>query len=820
MITNFTKTINPISPGEIVVGSIPSRAVVSGSASLPVEIQITGSNNPTVACGIDIVFCIDNSGSTSGTDPNKLRFSTIKSLVDEFEPVRNALDRISVILFNGERSELFQSWGSWSDTRSTVEDLMDMDPGDYTPLAHAMNRANELLIDSGGTYKLVVLLTDGLATPDNYSEYPEQSILGTPPFDERTSLVYKAWYNRIMYSTIFLEPRGTYDNPLLMEIAKRTDYVTDYEASPDNPEYYFRVTAERNLMLEAYKALISDLSNRGVPQYVEFKEIVNEKLIIDRDAEVSFGGDGVNFEQNVLDFGAPEELDLSEALERFITNRIFKVKLNELNGNAFLRFSVKLNVEYFNQHRTEIPAGDRICIPIDHIDADLDRSSYLSFKVANEGASGSMTVLYPVPQAIVCFKKGLSVKKSLLEETKEGNIITKQRVKIEVINNDLKKVKWVQLAEYPTGFATSKAPRDDFNFEPIKLIMEHKIARLFSSKIIKKHLVPRWDPRLQWIIHNGVRWGVLGKYMFLSEEKLAIDSYLKQFMFREKPHEDHGVGNFWLTKNQRGLYVLEENFPPLTSRSMEFEIKGASFVKNGDNTLVLPWYADALKPKPGKSSSLSWYDYDGSEDRKGVEPNPDFSQYAKAIPRPDLYIKTCFGENDLNKIFDFYTKNYIYNSTWNMVNSEDIRPVVDLERNQMGVTAKVHNCGGTAGAGTIGVTCIFLPLTAKDYTLNNRVFKYTPCIPILAYGKENTGSILAGDDKEIKIKLKIDTSQLGDGLEALRETGILEGVVITLCDIRSCRGEVLTGNNKAIDITRILYARPPRPPRPPWPPRR
>lgn len=824
MITHFTKKTSPSFPGYIEEGSIPSRAVVSGSASLPVEIQITGSNNNTIPCGIDIVFCIDNSGSTDGTDPDKLRFSTIQRLIDEFSRTRDNIDRISIIVFEGDRSELIQGWSLWSETSDTISQLMDTGTGGSTPMACAMNNANELLYDTGGTYKLVILLTDGGAYPDDCYENPEQAIIGTPPYtpyDVRDSIVYDAWYHRIIYSTIYLEPTGTYDSFLLMEIAKRTDYITDYEALSDNPRYYFRIMSNPIIMLEAYKGLIDDLSNRGVPQNLEFTEIVNDKLIIDADAAISFGGDGFNVEQNVLDFGSPENLNLSEALEKFQATRIFKAKLNELNGNAYLRFSVKLNVEYFNQHPDEIPHGDSICMPIDVIDDNLDRSSYLKFKIANEGAPGSMTVNYPAPQAIVCFKKGLSVKKSLLQETKEGNIITKQSVKIDVTNTDLEKVTWVQLAEYPSGFVTSKAPKDDFNFEPIKLIMEHKIARLFASKIINTLNIPRWDYRMIRQIQNSVKHAVLEKYSFLTERKLDIDGYLKQFMFEESPHEKFELDNFWRTKNQRGFFILEENFPSLTSRSIEFKIKGASFVKAGDNTEVLPWYADALLPKPGKTSSMSWYDYDGSEGVEGVEPNPDFTQYATTVKKPDLYIETCFSNKDIYKLYDFYTKNYINNANWELINSTDIRPTIDREREQISANIVVHNCGETDGSGKVNATCIFLPLSAKDFTLENRVFKYTPCIPILAYGKENTGNILANNgSKNMRMKLRIDSSPFGDGAEVLRDVEIFEGVVITLTEISNCRGEVLTGNNKSIDISRLSMALPPRPPGPPIPPRR
>ena len=152
LIRNVTKTPEPYDPFRM-VGEIYE---VGGSASVPLELHMEGLNQ-TGEVGVDIVFLIDHSGSMGGSDPDNNRFYAIEKLIDEFEPTRNHLDRISIILFYDDNAVPMQGWKNWHETRSTIEELIDEDLGGLTPMEDGMKQANQLLIDTNGFYKIVIL---------------------------------------------------------------------------------------------------------------------------------------------------------------------------------------------------------------------------------------------------------------------------------------------------------------------------------------------------------------------------------------------------------------------------------------------------------------------------------------------------------------------------------------------------------------------------------------------------------------------------------------------------------------------------------------
>lgn len=815
MISNVWKRPKPVPPGEMEAGSATPTAVVAGSASVPVELHLEGVEQPCPV-GNDIVFLIDNSGSMNDNDPLKKRFAAVLSLVDTFEASRNHLDRIAIYKFQGTSATEEQSWKSWSETRDTVQNLMNQpppDPGDRTPMADGMKQVNELLGGSDGFYKIVILLSDGLPTEDDFTDTPWETITGQGLPADEVSLIREAYQNRILYSTVYLwtqpSPFRPAVNTLLWLIAKGTDYITPYSTPNDVPKYYFRIT-DASELAGAFQTLLGEVAPRMVPQDVTIREHINEKLLIDQDAEVVFFGDGFQESENILGFGDEATAEgittLEGALDLFRENRIFEIRLNELRGEATLAFSVKLDQDSISADEF---SNDRICL---EVDVGPGHESYISY-LQPTGGPGSSPVRDPLPQARICFKKGLSARK-ICDPQATGDL-----VKIEFSNLDLHPVGWLEVAEFPSGFVNASETDDDFGFKPFRMLLKNRIIPWFLELVagVAMELIPDYDSlpssTIMGIAH-GIREAAVDSltqaYAPLLERETLFDPYLCQFQFAEDPPAASSLDGFWRTINQRGIYKLIQNMPPLSTRSIQFQVRDASYLKPAVEDRWLNWHVDALFPKYGVIHTMSWYRATDMRAENMLTPNPDYSQLVSSNGKPDLFTSTCFWSKDVRKLHALFEGSRSVNDPEGMLNSVDIMPIWRQHGRIVGVSVKVHNCGGQPAESRLQVKSFFMPFTGKELLIDRDVVRYEFKASPPFFGDGECNIQVYPDSPE---GFKIYYDRLYDMVTGRQvEVGFLRrirhAVIINVVDIWPAEEEVMLSNNKAIEIVRFVPGQP------------
>lgn len=126
--------------------------------------QIKNVQNKTKGQGIDIVLCMDISGSMLSADfyPNRLEVS--KQMAEEF--VRNRpIDNIGLVIFSGES---YTQFPLSTDHEGLIEQIESLRSGmliDGTVIGEGLATAVERLNSSQSKSKIIILLTDGNEQP-------------------------------------------------------------------------------------------------------------------------------------------------------------------------------------------------------------------------------------------------------------------------------------------------------------------------------------------------------------------------------------------------------------------------------------------------------------------------------------------------------------------------------------------------------------------------------------------------------------------------------------------------------------------------------
>lgn len=126
--------------------------------------QIKNVTTKTKGQGIDIVLCIDISGSMLSTDfiPNRLEVS--KQMAEEFVRSR-PIDNIGLVIFSGEA---YTQFPLSSDHDALIEQIENLRSGmliDGTVIGEGLATAVERLNSSKAKTKIIILLTDGNEQP-------------------------------------------------------------------------------------------------------------------------------------------------------------------------------------------------------------------------------------------------------------------------------------------------------------------------------------------------------------------------------------------------------------------------------------------------------------------------------------------------------------------------------------------------------------------------------------------------------------------------------------------------------------------------------
>jgi hypothetical protein len=777
--------VSKVLPGSTSLGSPPSINV-GGADSVSVEVVFDGVAG-SEDFGIDVVFLIDNSGSMGGSDPNGHRFGALKAIADAFSPTRDQLDRIRIYTFNDGHvvARPSNTWLSWSEV-SVAADTADTWPvGGDTPMPAAMRRANQVLNASvDRMFKMVIMLSDGWPT-------------GTPtPVSDCTDLAGDAWDDRILYSTIYLTTTDPPDeSPLLKTIAGTTDYVTEYASEVEreiDPAFYFTISANLNETIQAYRGLLDKTTARCVPQDVKIYERVNTaQLEIDQSEPVALQPTGFTLGESVISFEGTGAT-LVEALDYFRQNGIFRVHLNELDGQLKLTFSVKLRADQINPNAF---SGDFVCVQIDDVDeATPTNASYVSYLEPTGGSASSLRTL-PLARAVACFAKGLTVKKSY-----DG-----ERVTITAVNVDLNPIDAVQIAEFPSGWIDAYEVTDDFGFDPIRM--------LYATRFVP------------WILrHAGPGVGIDTAYDHMMRklhqmfgEALGQVSFVDDTPTVDKQLQLQILRGYWHTSDQRAYYRIIRNMPSRSVREMSFRVKDASSLLNAALSPWLDLNIDALKALGSdvvteksvfaRSPDMSW---------QLIQPNPRHTQYVEPGGCPDLYVGTCFKESHLDKLYELFTGNQAGPNPinpWYYLGSSDITPLWSVFENPdgpetyMGAKVTVHNCGTVAAQATITANSVLLPVTGReaphDVTSgDNPVFTASPLI----WGKGSCRSpdVLAGGSVDCTIQYRELRSMSRTGLGRLASQSFLasirSGIILTLVKIDGVQGEKVLANNVGVEI--------------------
>jgi len=773
LIQDIKKITIPDAPGYIEEQA--DLTVVPGSASVPIELSFEGIHWEGDV-GVDIVFLIDHSGSMDQdpphSDPEKKRFSSILELIDAFEPSRNHLDRIAIILFNGSSASVEQGWETWVNTRPTVQTLMNSSPGGGTPMEDGMRKANQLLINTDGTYKMVILLSDGDPTPDDLNNPQTTNIMFT--------LVPEAFNNRILYSTIYLynpeyPEQSPADNSLLTYIADNTDYITT-NPQAESPTYYFSID-DTDLIAQRYMELFDSIKDRVVPQDVIVQERINDRLFVDPDSSVSFIGSGIDQTQNIL-----ENTPIEDAYELFRTTKNFKIHLNELDGEAMLKFSVKLDLETITE--------DEYLNSYVEVDVNELKDSFI--KYLQPAGMGSTQVTMPIgQQRRIKFVLGINVLKEVSADI--------DQVELKASNLLNQAVEWLEVAECPSGFIDAYDVEEDFEFSPFKMIFDNRVVPWFFKQIFRTLNIPDTQN-----LRNEIRNALRDKHKELLKISAELDEYLCQFMFAENPP---GRDDFWRTSNQRGIYKLAHNIPALGDKYIRFRIRDASYLVEDKPNQWLISPVDAVEPKYGPSwfTTLSRYTAKGMQYWKQVMPNPDHYQFVTTEHRPDLFTSTCFWKNDILRLRKLFQGETV-EGPWSLLDSEDIgfvRYHSEYPFRKIGISIDIHNAGGVGASSQLHVRSYFMPFIKEGLEP-----PYFVSPPFFATGSSNV-ELDSHESKSYQINYdKFYFVPEGWSAPQSVENEFLakidNAIVINTVDINPAEGEVMLANNKAIEIVPFI----------------
>lgn len=124
--------------------------------------------------GIDIVLCIDVSGSMTAQDFTPNRMEAAKKVAIDFVQ-RRSTDRIGVVIFSGESFTQCPLTTDKAVLRSAIENIHNGLLADGTSIGDGLSTSVDRLRTTAGKSRVVILLTDGennggLIGPDNAKE--------------------------------------------------------------------------------------------------------------------------------------------------------------------------------------------------------------------------------------------------------------------------------------------------------------------------------------------------------------------------------------------------------------------------------------------------------------------------------------------------------------------------------------------------------------------------------------------------------------------------------------------------------------------------
>ncbi len=764
-------------------GAVP---IVGGSASVPVELRISAASQQ-VPVGVHIVFVIDNSGSMDPdpphSDPDGKRYAAIQSLVEAFAPTRNALDRIALITFQGSEAtddlrvhvdEAAQPWKTWSEVAARIPVLRSIGAQSATPLAAAMRQADALLAQSDSFYRLTVLISDGLPTPDN-DEVPQTSTI------VNEIIPTECIPNRIQCSTIYLYTQPPEDNALLIYIARQTDYVTAYQTG-DPPAYYFRITSPDQIV-HCYRAMFDRLKERQVPQDVRIAENVDARLLIDADAPVTLAGSGFDEARNLLG-GVP----LATLLAQFRSTRSLALHFNELQGELVLRFSVKLNQTSITD--AEYAAGSVLT------NVDVASASTISWLEPDVPCGGLMRTL-ALPQARIKFKLGLHVDKSLAPDGVTMNV--------QASNVDARTVKAFELAEYPSSYLDATRIADSFGAHPFRMLYANRIVPWFLRRVPVAGLS---DRAVQALLRR-VRDGLQNAHAAVLAKEVVLDGYLGDFGFGENKPGSGECDAFWNALSQRGQYRYLDELPPHATRSLTYALDGASYLLQSGPDRMLNKPADALESKG--LLPLSEFTAAGLGTWVTLLPNPMHYQIVSASADADLFLRTCFSADHVYLLADLLRGTGNLSNPWAMLDSGDITPIwrPATTRPRIGATVQIHNGGDAASAPTtVRVVSVYLPYSEKD--LQPPRPPHPPggpidvSMPFFGTADVAVPSVAArarwSADVLFRRLLYMPIDGAPTEVQAATLLAVKDAIVITTVDVTAAGNERMRHNNSAIEI--------------------
>ena len=115
--------------------------------------------------GIDIVLCMDVSGSMGSNDILPSRMEAAKKVAEEFV-LNRPVDRIGLVIFSGES---FTQCPITTDRNTLIAQIQSLESRKYladgTVIGEGLATAVDRLSKSGSTSKVIILLTDGKEDP-------------------------------------------------------------------------------------------------------------------------------------------------------------------------------------------------------------------------------------------------------------------------------------------------------------------------------------------------------------------------------------------------------------------------------------------------------------------------------------------------------------------------------------------------------------------------------------------------------------------------------------------------------------------------------
>lgn len=117
------------------------------------ELQVDGE-------GVDIVLCIDVSGSMTAQDLTPNRLEAAKNVAIDFVNKRKT-DRIAVVIFSGESFTQCPLTTDYSVVKSAIENIRNGLLEDGTAIGSGLGTSVDRLRESKSKSKVVILLTDG-----------------------------------------------------------------------------------------------------------------------------------------------------------------------------------------------------------------------------------------------------------------------------------------------------------------------------------------------------------------------------------------------------------------------------------------------------------------------------------------------------------------------------------------------------------------------------------------------------------------------------------------------------------------------------------